>query len=95
MRASRGCPKAPLQRRRAPSEPQELATAEAWEKHLDTLGIATERHRRIATEGGLARRLAGARTFHRLGHRQRWCRTVCDSAAMPCAGFTPNALFTS
>ena len=58
-----------------------------------TLGIATERHRRIATEGGLARRLAGRKGLsHRLGHRQRWCRTVCDSAAMPCAGFTPNAL---
>jgi hypothetical protein len=31
----------------------ELATTEAWEKHLDDLGIATERHRRIATEGAL------------------------------------------
>ncbi len=47
-----GLPKAPLQRlERHPT--QELATAEAWEKHLDTLGIATERHRRIATEGAL------------------------------------------
>ena len=47
-----GLPKAPLQRlERHPT--QELATAEAWKKHLDTLGIATERHRRIATEGAL------------------------------------------
>jgi hypothetical protein len=30
-----------------------IATTEAWEKHLDDLGIATERHRRIATEGAL------------------------------------------
>ena len=30
-----------------------IASAEAWEKHLDALGMATERHRRIATEGAL------------------------------------------
>jgi hypothetical protein len=30
-----------------------LATTVAWEKHLDHLGVVTERHRRIATEGAL------------------------------------------
>jgi len=45
-------PKAPLQRLQA----QTLATitgVDGWAAHLDALGIACERHRRIATEGAL------------------------------------------
>ena len=62
-----------------------IASAEAWEKHLDALGMATERHRRIATEGallggllakGLSRELAivsdGAGQFAILLHALCW-----------------------
>ena len=62
----------------------ESVTTAAWEKHLDTLGLVTARHRRIATEGALlggllakelARELAivsdGAGQFAILLHA--WC----------------------
>jgi hypothetical protein len=47
-----GLPQA-LRQALAASPILEIATAAAWEAHLKTLGIATERHRRIATEGAL------------------------------------------
>ena len=47
-----GLPAALRQRLAAHPMPP-IATAEAWEQHLDALGIAKERHRRIATEGAL------------------------------------------
>jgi hypothetical protein len=47
-----GLPEAP--RRLLETHPTPpIATADDWERHLETLGIAAERHRRIATEGAL------------------------------------------
>jgi hypothetical protein len=45
-------PKAPLQRLQAQT-PATIAGVDGWAAHLDALGIACERHRRIATEGAL------------------------------------------
>jgi len=43
-----------------------FADRESWHLHLDTLGIATERHRRIATEGALLGSLARCGLAHDL-----------------------------
>jgi hypothetical protein len=45
-------PKAPLQRLQAQT-PATIAGIAGWEAHLDAMGIESERHRRLATEGAL------------------------------------------
>jgi hypothetical protein len=70
-----GLPQALRQRLTAHPMPP-IATADAWEKHLDALGIDNERHRRIATVARLAGRPAGERVLARALHRQRWRRAI-------------------
>ena len=45
-------PKEPLRRLQAHTQTT-ISEVACWEDHLDALGIESERHRRIATEGAL------------------------------------------